>query len=225
MVLHVFDILLAYLIIHYLNNILHFRFMERQNIQEQIKITRKQKGLTQQDLAERAGVSLRTIQRVEKGTEEISGFSLKQISQVLEIPLEQLIMPNVNQMSIDKDQTGSIKGLYLSSLLLFVNPLLGLLVPAIIGSTKQNKSDFYKKELRKMITAHALALFFLSISISYLFLTGLLNITMPVFLDKILNAYVLFTIPLIYYVFIILFTAINYFNIDKKLKNQDLTVI
>jgi len=199
--------------------------MERQNIQEQIKITRKQKGLTQQDLAERAGVSLRTIQRVEKGTEEISGFSLKQISQVLEIPLEQLIMPNVNQMSIDKDQTGSIKGLYLSSLLLFVNPLLGLLVPAIIGSTKQNKSDFYKKELRKMITAHALALFFLSISISYLFLTGLLNITMPVFLDKILNAYVLFTIPLIYYVFIILFTAINYFNIDKKLKNQDLTVI
>lgn len=199
--------------------------MERQNIQEQIKFTRKQKGLTQQDLAERAGVSLRTIQRVEKGTEEISGFSLKQISQVLEIPLEQLIMPNVNQMSIDKDQTGSIKGLYLSSLLLFVNPLLGLLVPAIIGSTKQNKSDFYKKELRKMITAHALALFFLSISISYLFLTGLLNITMPVFLDKILNAYVLFTIPLIYYVFIILFTAINYFNIDKKLKNQDLTVI
>ncbi|MCW2262546.1 MULTISPECIES: helix-turn-helix domain-containing protein [Sphingobacterium] len=199
--------------------------MERQNIQEQIKFMRKQRGLTQQDLAEVAGVSLRTIQRVEKGTEEISGFSLKQISQVLEIPLEQLIMPNVNQISIDKDQTGSIKGLYLSSLLLFVNPLLGLLVPAIIGSTKQNKSDFYKKELRKMITAHALALFFLSISISYLFLTGLLNITMPAFLDKILNAYVLFTIPLIYYVFIILFTAINYLNIDKKLKNQDLTVI
>ncbi|KKX51251.1 hypothetical protein L950_0205795 [Sphingobacterium sp. IITKGP-BTPF85] len=48
---------------------------------------------------------------------------------------------------------------------------------------------------------------------------------MPAFLDKILNAYVLFTIPLIYYVFIILFTAINYLNIDKKLKNQDLTVI
>ncbi|WP_197086244.1 helix-turn-helix domain-containing protein [Sphingobacterium sp. IITKGP-BTPF85] len=134
--------------------------MERQNIQEQIKFMRKQRGLTQQDLAEVAGISLRTIQRVEKGTEEISGFSLKQISQVLEIPLEQLIMPNVNQISIDKDQTGSIKGLYLSSLLLFVNPLLGLLVPAIIGSTKQNKSDFYKKELRKMITAHALALFF-----------------------------------------------------------------
>lgn len=223
--LHVFDIFLAHVIIHYINNILHFRLMERQNIQEQIKFMRKQKGLTQQDLAEVAGVSLRTIQRVEKGTEEISGFSLKQISQVLEIPLEQLIMPNVNQISIDKDQTGSIKGLYLSSLLLFVNPLLGLLVPAIIGSTKQNKSDFYKKELRKMITAHALALFFLSISISYLFLTGLLNITMPAFLDKILNAYVLFTIPLIYYVFIILFTAINYLNIDKKLKNQDLTVI
>ena len=47
-------------------------------------------------------------------------------------------------MSIDKDQTGSIKGLYLSSLLFLVNPLLGILVPAIMGYNKQNKSYLSK---------------------------------------------------------------------------------
>ncbi|WP_293953025.1 MULTISPECIES: helix-turn-helix domain-containing protein [unclassified Sphingobacterium] len=70
--------------------------MESQSANQFIKLSRKRKGLTQQELADRAGVSLRTVQRIEKGTEEISGFSLKQISQILEIPLEQLIMPNVN---------------------------------------------------------------------------------------------------------------------------------
>ncbi|WP_336830152.1 helix-turn-helix transcriptional regulator [Sphingobacterium multivorum] len=78
--------------------------MESQSANQLIKRSRKRKGLTQQELADQAGVSLRIVQRIEKGTEEISGFSLKQISQILEIPLEQLIMPNVNQISIDNNQ-------------------------------------------------------------------------------------------------------------------------
>lgn len=77
--------------------------MESQTVNQLIKQSRKLRGLTQQDLANQAGLSLRTVQRIEKGTEEISGFSLRQISQILEIPLEQLIMPNVNQISIDKN--------------------------------------------------------------------------------------------------------------------------
>lgn len=60
--------------------------MESQAVNQLIKQSRKIKRLTQQDLANQAGLSLRTVQRIEKGTEEISGFSLRQISQVLEIP-------------------------------------------------------------------------------------------------------------------------------------------
>ncbi|OOG16513.1 hypothetical protein BWD42_19940 [Sphingobacterium sp. CZ-UAM] len=123
--------------------------MESQTVNQLIKQSRKRRGLTQQDLANQAGLSLRTVQRIEKGTEEISGFSLRQISQVLEIPLEQLIMPNVNQISIDNNQSGSIKALYLASLTFLVNPLLGLLVPAIMGYTKQNKDAQYSKHLKK----------------------------------------------------------------------------
>jgi transcriptional regulator with XRE-family HTH domain len=82
--------------------------MTKPTINEIVKSARKAKGLTQQELADEAGISLRTVLRIEKGTEEISGFSLKQISIVLDIPLEEIIMHYVNQISIDDSQTGSV---------------------------------------------------------------------------------------------------------------------
>ncbi|WP_394354880.1 helix-turn-helix domain-containing protein [Sphingobacterium litopenaei] len=74
-----------------------------------MKTARKAKGLTQQELANEARVSLRTVQRIKKGTEEISGFSLRQINKILNIPLEPIIMQNVVERSIDTNQIGSIR--------------------------------------------------------------------------------------------------------------------
>jgi len=122
--------------------------MNKPNYNEIIKTARKSKGLTQQELADEAGVSLRTIQRIERGTEEISGFSLRQICNVLEIPLEEIIMQNVNQVSIDTNQTGSIRNLYLTSLSFILFPLLGFLIPGLIGITKRNKNEYYIKHFR-----------------------------------------------------------------------------
>lgn len=109
--------------------------MQNINYSERIKSLRKSKGLTQQQLADQTGLSLRTIQRVEKGTEEISGYSLNQISKVLDIPLEQIIMQNADQISIDNNQTGSVRTLYLVSLFFIINPILGFLVPYIYMET------------------------------------------------------------------------------------------
>lgn len=50
-----------------------------------IKEVRKQKGLTQTDLSDKTGVSIRTIQRIEKDEVEPSIYSLKVISEVLEV--------------------------------------------------------------------------------------------------------------------------------------------
>ena len=194
----------------------HLRTMESQSAHQLIKLARKRKGLTQQELAERAGVSLRTVQRIEKGTEEISGFSLKQISQILEIPLEQLIMPNVNQISIDNNQTGSIKALYLASLTFLVNPLLGLLVPAIMGYTKQNKDALYSKHFKKIIVTHAIGLFFLGSFISYIIAADFFKIGLPPFLTHIFNSAYFLLIPLFYYVVILTFTIFNYIVLKKK---------
>ena len=48
-----------------------------------IKEVRKQKGLTQVDLSDETGISVRTIQRIEKDEVEPSIYSLKVISEIL----------------------------------------------------------------------------------------------------------------------------------------------
>ena len=57
------------------------------NIGVVIKEVRKQKGLTQLDLAEHANLSARTIQRIEKDEVDPSFYSLKCLSEILEVDL------------------------------------------------------------------------------------------------------------------------------------------
>jgi transcriptional regulator with XRE-family HTH domain len=54
-----------------------------------VKILREQKNLTQTELAEKSGLSLRTIQRIESG-QSLKGFTLKAIAQTLETEPENL---------------------------------------------------------------------------------------------------------------------------------------
>ncbi|MCB2410111.1 helix-turn-helix domain-containing protein [Hymenobacter lucidus] len=54
-----------------------------------INAIRKSKGLSQEVLAERSGVSLRTIQRVEQGETVPRGHTLHALAAALEVPLEQ----------------------------------------------------------------------------------------------------------------------------------------
>ena len=48
-----------------------------------IKVLRKKKGLTQLDLSEKSGLSLRTIQRIENDENKPSAYSLRMIGEVL----------------------------------------------------------------------------------------------------------------------------------------------
>ncbi len=151
--------------------------MANQNISEQIKQARKKAGLTQQDLANETGLSLRTIQRIEKGDQEVSGYSLRQISGALNVPLEQLILPNVNQVRIETSSVGAVKALYLSSLLFLMNPLLGIIVPAILGYLKTYKDTFYKKHFRFIITYFVILNVFTYGLVALFVLNSMLGIT------------------------------------------------
>lgn len=59
------------------------------NLGEQIKTLRKAKSWTQAELAERCGITLRTIQRIETNAVKPSLFSLKKLSEVLESDLSE----------------------------------------------------------------------------------------------------------------------------------------
>lgn len=57
---------------------------------ERIKFLRKEKGLTQAELAELSGLSIRTMQRIENNEVNPSAYSLKMLSKALKIDLETL---------------------------------------------------------------------------------------------------------------------------------------
>ena len=80
------------------------------NIGIVIKEVRKQKGLTQLDLSEHANISVRTIQRIEKDEVEPSFYSLKSLSEILEIDL--LEIKNRNSMMF----TNKILGIHLNEI-------------------------------------------------------------------------------------------------------------
>lgn len=59
--------------------------MDESAIPEKIKHARQQKGLTQSNLAELSGLSLRSIQRIENGEVTPRAYSMNKISEILEL--------------------------------------------------------------------------------------------------------------------------------------------
>lgn len=65
--------------------------MENQNLAQGVKELRKRKALSQDELAKSAGLSLRTVQRVENGETIATGETLKRLAAVLEVTPNELL--------------------------------------------------------------------------------------------------------------------------------------
>lgn len=64
--------------------------MENQNLAQRVKELRKRKALSQEDLAKNAGLSLRTVQRVENGDTIPTAETLKRLAVVLDVAPNEL---------------------------------------------------------------------------------------------------------------------------------------
>ena len=98
-----------------------------------IKELRKQKGMSQEFLAEESGLSLRTIQRIENGETNPTGESLKRLSNALNVSPDELI-----DWSIKEDKR-YLTFLNLSALTFLFFPLLGILIPFILWTSRKGK--------------------------------------------------------------------------------------
>ncbi|MCM0059274.1 MAG: helix-turn-helix domain-containing protein [Algoriphagus sp.] len=67
---------------------------------EKVKTARKNLNWTQSDLAIRCGVTLRTIQRIEKGEVAPSAYTLGKLVDLLELPLDQPANPPSQQSKV-----------------------------------------------------------------------------------------------------------------------------
>ncbi|MBO6606681.1 helix-turn-helix domain-containing protein [Psychroserpens sp.] len=107
--------------------------MENDNSNLAINIinSRKNLGLSQEALAEKANVSLSTIQRIEKGTVKPRPFTLKVLAETLDLDISELISkPTENENS--KLISSALKKMNLSSLLLVFVPFINLIIPILL---------------------------------------------------------------------------------------------
>lgn len=122
-----------------------------------LKQIREQKNLTQEELAEKSGISVRTIQRIEAGTLP-KGHTLKMLARSLEIQQSDLLardgivetktmIENDNSTTADIVTTdfSKIKLINLSSILFVVLPPLNILIPLLLSSLFKQKNEITKQ--------------------------------------------------------------------------------
>ena len=107
--------------------------MKNKELAQRIKELRTRKGFSQEELSEKTGLSLRTVQRIENGETEPRGDSLKRLAMAFDVSPDEII-----DWTVQKDK-GFLISLNLSALSFFVFPLLGILVPLIIWISKKDK--------------------------------------------------------------------------------------
>ena len=74
---------------------------------ELLKEARMIKGYTQKELAERSGISIRSIQRIENGALEARTYTLKTLCSILDIPWERIATgptPEFQQVGLNKQR-------------------------------------------------------------------------------------------------------------------------
>ena len=168
-------------------------------MQNKVRILREEKNWTQTELAEKSGVSLRTVQRIESG-QVLKGFSLRAIAKSLEISPEELFFAEENSANVSR-----AKMINFSALAGFVIPFGSIIFPLIL--TYKTK-DSLNKELGKNIVSFQIIL------------SGILSISMilsPFFQKYFSVSFPLFIIPLIVILCIkLMVVIINGISLNQK---------
>jgi len=107
--------------------------MDNMNFTQNIKELRQRRGFSQEELAEKSGLSIRTIQRIENGETEPRGDSLKRLSGALGVTPDDLV-----DWTIQEDKA-YLRYLNLSSLSFLAVSALGIIVPLILWLSKRDK--------------------------------------------------------------------------------------
>ncbi len=105
-----------------------------------IKELRIKKGITQEDLAAKTELNVRTIQRIEKGEVDPRAYTLQSIAKALDVEFETLTMCDSDLKESNKVKSDKwIPLLHLSGLLILVAP------PIIIWILKRNEVNGMRK--------------------------------------------------------------------------------
>ncbi|GAB3293728.1 helix-turn-helix domain-containing protein [Hymenobacter tenuis] len=122
---------------------------------------RKNKGMSQEVLAEESGVSLRTIQRVEQGETVPRGHTVQALAAALGVPIEALLpepepkpipvaLPAAAAPALRPDRS-YLELLNLSALSFLVFPLLNLVVPFLLWRKRRHDTELVAEVGRRVL--------------------------------------------------------------------------
>lgn len=115
-----------------------------------IKEIRISKGYSQEELAERSGVSVRSIQRIENGESTPRGSTLQLISKALEVDVLVLLPEEKANKKITKEMS-SVQLMYLVSLAGVIMPFMNVIAPAIVWRVNKKESVVVNKVGKNII--------------------------------------------------------------------------
>jgi uncharacterized Tic20 family protein len=189
--------------------------MKNNDLAQKVKTLRNRKGYSQEELSEKTGLSLRTIQRIENGETEPRGDSLKRLATVFDVSPDEIVDWTV------QEDNGFLVSFNLSALSFLLFPILGILVPLIIWIQKKDKikqlNELAKRLLNFQITWNII------LFVGFLFCVGRMTFVINAMMNSgyvtpmaITSAHksMLFII-LISYLYNLIFIIINSIRISK----------
>ncbi len=159
--------------------------MKQPTLKENLLYQRKLKGYTQDELAERTTVGLRTIQRIEKGEVQPHLQTIKLLAVGLGIEVEDLIV--LNDPKEEPINRKWMLLLHASPFFGFLIPFANILFPIFVWMNKADDNKIYNSHGRAVINFHC------SISL-WLVLSLLLYFVIPGYNYFLTGAVVLFGI-------------------------------
>ncbi|MEH6745384.1 MAG: helix-turn-helix domain-containing protein [Maribacter arcticus] len=165
-----------------------------ENIGQKIVELRKSKGYTQEELAEKAKVNLRTIQRIENEENKPSGNTLKFICEALDTLPEKIIDYG------KKEDLKLLVLMHLSVITYLVIPIGNILIPLIFWVSKKDKIINLDEKGTRLLNFQIIWTVLTTITLSTALLTATLELT------NLENGY-------ISYVLLFLFVILNIINV------------
>jgi transcriptional regulator with XRE-family HTH domain len=181
--------------------------MKNLNLANKINELRIRNGLSQESLAIKAQLSLRTIQRIEGGETEPRGDTLNRLASALNSTIGEL----TGLVKYENNEWLAVLNLSALSFILF--PLLGLIVPLVIYVLKRNRIKDIEENVKPL----------LNFQISWIILTGIIysaffiNIPLPhiPFIGR--PEFIMLNIAILYWLNIV-FILVNTFRSVKGRK-------
>ncbi|MHA6278611.1 serine hydrolase [Salinimicrobium sp. CAU 1759] len=125
---------------------------DKNKLAENLVYQRKLKGLTQKDLSDRTNVTVRTIQRIEKGETDPHLQTIKLIAAALEVEVDELIvLEDPKEESIQKKW---LLLMHATPFIGFVVPLANIFIPLFLWIHKREDSKIYDEHGRKVVNFH-----------------------------------------------------------------------